>query len=70
MCQPSIERGDDVLVDGEWYPIIGYSLSLKPDAPATGSVFTSKRRGAFEPCLGFRIDYADIEQVRRRGVIL
>lgn len=62
---PHLQRGDDVLVAGEWYPVVGYALSHKPDAATTGSVFTLKPLGKFEPCLGYRISYADIEEVRR-----
>jgi hypothetical protein len=60
-----LQRGDEVLVDGEWYPVIGYALTHTPNAPTTGSVFTDKPLGRFEPCLGYRINYSAIEQVRR-----
>jgi hypothetical protein len=60
-----LQRGDEVLVDGEWYPVIGYALTHTPNAPTTGSVFTDKPLGRFEPCLGYRISYSAIEQVRR-----
>ena len=63
---PNIQRGDEVLVGGEWYPVSGYSLShAAAIPPITGSVFTSKPHGTFEPCLGYRIDYARIEKIRR-----
>lgn len=38
--------------------------SALANAPTTGSVFTDKPLGRFEPCLGYRINYADIESVR------
>lgn len=60
----NLQRGDEIMVSGEWYPVIGYALTYVPNAPTTGSVFTSKPCGPIGP-LGYRIDYADIEQVRR-----
>ncbi|GGA45887.1 hypothetical protein GCM10011499_14540 [Pelagibacterium lentulum] len=59
-------RGDEVLVDGEWYPVVGFSLMHKPNGPTTGSVFTDKPIGAFEHCLGYRLEYSKITDVRER----
>ncbi|TPJ86989.1 MULTISPECIES: hypothetical protein [unclassified Mesorhizobium] len=61
----NLQRGDDVLVGGEWYPVIGYSLRISPNEPTTGDIFTTKPYGKYEPWLGYRIDYASIEQSRR-----
>lgn len=60
----SINRGDEVLVDGKWYPVSGCVLSVHK-GKWSGSVFTLKPRGRFEPCLGYRIDYSEIEDRRR-----
>lgn len=61
-----LERGDEIKVAGVWYPVIGYALTRFPKAKTTGSVFTLKSNGKpFEPCLDYRIDYADIEDHRR-----
>jgi hypothetical protein len=56
---PFIERGQEAFVKGAWYPVIGYAL----DGKGGGTVFTDKPHG---PCtnLGYRIDYADIEELR------
>jgi hypothetical protein len=62
-----MKRGDEVLVNGDWYPIIGIALVYHPDKPTTGSVFTLTPIGRFEPCLGYRIDYTSIEAVRPAG---
>jgi hypothetical protein len=61
---PHIRRGDEVLVGDGWYPVAGYSLTVRHDSPTTGSVFTAKKYGKLEPCLGYRINYADISDVR------
>lgn len=59
-----LRRGDEVLVGGDWYPVIGCALTYRPNAPATGNIFTSKPYGPIGS-LGYRINFADIEQVRR-----
>lgn len=56
-----LQRGDEVMADGEWWPVIGYALS----GPTSGSIFTLKKRGTFEPCLGYRIDMSEITDCRR-----
>lgn len=61
---PNLERGQEMLVAGEWYPIIGCSLLVGKDG-TSGSVFTLKPRGNYEPWLGYRIDYSEIEEVRQ-----
>lgn len=58
-----LQRGDEVLAYGEWYPVIGYSLICGADT--TGNVFTDKPYGKYEPWLGYRINVADIIDVRR-----
>lgn len=60
-----MQRGDEVLVEDEWYPVLGYALTVLPSGERMGEVFTSKPRGKFEPCLGYRIDYTEIEGHRR-----
>lgn len=61
-----LERGDEVKVAGVWYPVIGYALTRNPKDSTNGSVFTLTPNGKpFEPCLGYRIDYTDIEDHRR-----
>ena len=60
-----ITTDDEVMVDGEWFPVSGFSLMHKPGEETTGSVFTLKPIGKFEPCLGYRIDYSTIRDVRR-----
>lgn len=60
-----IQRGDEVLVDNEWYPVVGYALRVEPNQRTTGSVFTLKPYGRFEPCLGYRLNYKDIAGHRR-----
>jgi hypothetical protein len=55
--------GDEVQVFGDWYPVIGYSLLIER-GNTTGSVFSSKKYGNCEPCLGYRINYSDITAVR------
>lgn len=59
-----IQRGDEVMVEGEWYPVIGLALLKDPRGPTTGSVFTDKPYGHFEAWLGYRIDYSKIQEVR------
>jgi hypothetical protein len=51
-----LQRGDEVFVDGDWYPIIGY---------AGDSLFTSKPRGKHEAWLGYRINEAEVTDARR-----
>jgi hypothetical protein len=60
----SIQQGDEVMVEGEWYPVIGFALMHIPNGPTAGSVFTDKPYGIFEVCLGYRIDYAKIQKIR------
>lgn len=60
----SISVGDEVLVGGVWYPVDGYALTVKPGRDTSGDVFTTKPIGKFEPCLGYRINYRDVEGVR------
>ena len=60
---PHLMRGQEVLVGGQWYPVSGYSLSVSKHG-TTGSVFTTKAYGRFEPQLGYRLNYKDIEDVR------
>lgn len=64
---PYLCRGDDMLIDGKWYTIIGFSLLHSPDKPTTGSVFTVEpvEGVKHEPWLGYRIDYTRIEDVRK-----
>jgi hypothetical protein len=61
---PYLTRGCEVLIGDEWYPVVGYALTHKPNSPTTGSVFTTKPHGKFEPQLGYRLDYSQIEEVR------
>ena len=60
-----LQRGDDVMVDGEWYPVVGYALCVDSKVGTTGSVFTTKPRGEYEPWLGYRLDYCEITDHRR-----
>ncbi|AKR55746.1 hypothetical protein XM25_08030 [Devosia sp. H5989] len=60
-----LQRGDEVLVDREWYPVIGYVGTHHPITGRTGSIFTNKPIGKYEPWLGYRIDFALIEDCRR-----
>ncbi len=60
-----LQRGDEVLVGDDWYPVSGYSLRCEPGGAKSGSVFTLKPRGVFEPCLGYRIDWSEIANHRR-----
>jgi hypothetical protein len=61
-----IERGGSVRVGDFWYEIVGFALAYNPDGTVTGSVFTLTPTGSryFEPCLGYRINYDDIEEIR------
>lgn len=59
-----LQAGDEVMVGGEWYPVAGYSLRVERSGKS-GSVFTLKPYGKFEPFLGYRINYADITDHRR-----
>jgi hypothetical protein len=56
-----------VRVGEAWYEVIGFALTHYPDDATTGSVFTLTPYGdcGFEPCLGYRIDYEDIDEARR-----
>lgn len=58
-----LQQGDEVLVKGQWCPVIGYSLSIDKGV-TTGTVFTTHKHGEFDG-FGYRIDYNDIEDHRR-----
>lgn len=60
-----LQRGDDVMVGGEWYPVAGFTLCVDSVAGTEGSVFTSKPYGKFENHLGYRINYGEITDHRR-----
>jgi len=63
-----ISRGCEVKVGESWYPVCGFAL-IREKSGASGSVFTLKPNGAtFEPCLGYRIDYSDIEDIREEAI--
>lgn len=53
-----LQRGDEVLVDGEWYPVIGY---------VGDQLFTLRPRGKYDPWLGYRIDESEVSDARRPG---
>jgi hypothetical protein len=59
----SIQRGREVLVDGQWYPIIGFALSKDG---TTGTIYTDVPRGKFK-LMGYEIDYSAIEDVREES---
>ena len=60
-----LQRGDEVLVGDEWYPVIGYAMTAHPGGARSGSVFTDKPVGKYEPWLGYRIDVAKVADCRR-----
>lgn len=65
-----LQRGDEVLVGGVWYPVIGYAGTAHPGGASTGSIFTNKPIGKYEPWLGYRIDYAAVEDCRRPAEVV
>jgi hypothetical protein len=60
-----LQRGDEVLVSGDWYPVIGYVGTHHPGGVATGNIYTNKPIGKYEPWMGYRIDYQQVEDCRR-----
>jgi hypothetical protein len=60
-----LQRGDEVMVAGEWYPVTGYSGTVHPGGTSSLDIFTSKPIGKYEPWLGYRIDSANVTDCRR-----
>ncbi len=60
-----LQLGDEVLVAGQWYPVIGYVGMHHPDGGLDMEVFTNKPIGKYEAWLGYRVGLAMIEDCRR-----